>query len=150
MDNWAKIKGHNNKTHLSIKITSLNVRGLRNTLKRNRVLRHMKDNYPGILFLQETYAVQNDELLWKKQWHREIRMSHSTNHSKRVPILIPQDIDFTINDLDIDTKGCYIIANGSYAGKDLCLMNYYAPTKSDAAQQLAYLDILILNINELP
>jgi hypothetical protein len=56
MDNKAKIggqkKNHTNKA--SIKISSFNVRGLRNVTKRDRVLRHMKDNYPGILFLQET------------------------------------------------------------------------------------------------
>ena len=51
------------KESASIKITSFNVRGMRNETKRARVLRHMRDNYPGILFLQETYSMQGDEKL---------------------------------------------------------------------------------------
>jgi exonuclease III len=75
-------------------------------------------------------------------------MSHGTNHSKGVAILIPQNIEYEIQNTDIDPNGRYIILNGKFSGKNLTLMNYYAPTKSDATSQLQYLDILIPKISE--
>ena len=88
MDHNRKTRG-NKENRPSIMITSLNVRGLRNKTKQNRVLRHMKDNYPGILFFQETYTVNGDEVWWKNHWKGQFYISHGTNHSKGVIIQIP-------------------------------------------------------------
>jgi exonuclease III len=70
------IKGSVNQTLKSIRITSFNARGLKNAIKRDRVLHLLRNKYPGILFLQETYTTQNDECIWKKQWDGDIFMSH--------------------------------------------------------------------------
>ena len=76
-----KVKwGKDDKLPKSMSITSFNVRGLKNNTKRQRVLQYLKDKHPGILFLQETYTTQGDELIWKKQWKGDILMSHGTNH----------------------------------------------------------------------
>ena len=133
---------------MSIMITSFNVRGLRNDNKRARVLWHMKDNYPCILFLQETYTTQNDETLWKNNWNGQIYMSHGTNHSKGVAILIPEDIETDIKNIDIDQEGRCIIVNGKFGGRDLTLMNLYAPTKNDINNQMNFISKLIPKINE--
>jgi endonuclease/exonuclease/phosphatase family metal-dependent hydrolase len=134
-------------TMQNILITSFNVRGLRNETKRARVLRHMKDNYPGILFLQETYSLEGDEQIWSKIWKGDIYMSHGTNHSKGVAILIPDYIQTEIKNVEIDQHGRYIILNGRFGDKDLTLINYYAPTKNDSSEQMRYLDQLIPKIN---
>jgi exonuclease III len=137
-----------NENRPSIKITSLNIRGLRNEIKRNRVLRHLKDNYPGILFLQETYTVEGDEKWWKCNWKGEFFMSHGTNHSKGVAILIPDSIQTEIKKIEIDPKGRYVIVNGKFGGRELTLLNCYAPTKNNSAKQLSFLDELLPKINE--
>jgi hypothetical protein len=51
-----------------------------------------------------------------------------------------------INKVEIDQFGRYIILNGTFGGKDLTLINYYAPTKNDSNEQMRYLDILLTKI----
>ena len=80
----------------SIKVTSFNVTGLKYKVKRHRVLNYLKYRHPGILFLQETYTTFGDELIWKTKWKGDIFMSHGTNHSKGVAILIPDKIEYRI------------------------------------------------------
>jgi exonuclease III len=143
MDNTPN-RGKTNKKQLkSIRITSFNVRGLKNNIKRQRVLSYLKDKHPGILFLQETYTNEGDDLIWKKQWKGEIYMSHGTNHSKGVAILIPQEIDFTTTNSIYDPEGRYILLNGTFAGKEMTLLNCYAPTSTDVNLQKNYLNKIL-------
>ena len=112
----------------SIRITSFNVRGLKNNIKRHRVLNFLSSKFPGILFLQETYTTEGDKQIWEKTYKGEIIMSHGTNHSKGVAILIPEHTDYKIDTTITDTNGRYIFIDGNINGKRLCLLNCYAPT----------------------
>jgi exonuclease III len=132
----------------SIKITSFNVRGLKNKVKRHRVLNYLKSKHPGIIFLQETYSTIGDELIWKNDWKGEIFLSHGTNHSKGVAILITDKIEYCIANTVIDPLGRYILINGTFGGKDMSLLNYYAPTGNDKKGQLQYFDQIIPLISE--
>ena len=93
--------------------------------------------------------MQGDKNLWKKIWKGDIIMSHGTTHSKGVAILIPDNIEATINSTEIDPNRRYIVLCGKFGGKELNLINYYAPTKNDAKKQLEYLEIIIPKINDL-
>jgi hypothetical protein len=138
-----------NETELkSIKITSFNARGLKNKVKRQRVLNFLKSRHPGILFLQETYSTSGDEIIWKTEWKGEIIMSHGTNHSKGVAILIPEQVDYSITNTEVDPQGRYILIKGSFGGKHMSLLNYYAPTGNDKKEQLRYFDTLLPIISE--
>jgi exonuclease III len=132
----------------SIKITSFNTRGLKGKVKRQRVLNYLKTKHPGILLLQETHTTTGDEKLWKNEWKGDIFMSHGTSHSKGVAILIPHTVDFQITDTEIDNDGRYILLNGTFGGKRMSLINYYAPTCTDKKEQLRYFDKIIPLINE--
>ena len=46
-------------------VFSLNVRGIRDQIKRRSVFSFLKDQKAYIDFLQETYSEPNDEKLWK-------------------------------------------------------------------------------------
>ena len=62
-------------------ILSLNVRGIRDQLKRRSIFAYLKDHSPKIIFLQETYSEPSDEMIWKSEWGGEIfffRMGLST------------------------------------------------------------------------
>ena len=49
----------------SCKIISLNVRGIRNSIKRSSIFTYLRDQKAVFYFLQETYSEPGDELFWK-------------------------------------------------------------------------------------
>ena len=130
----------------SIKVTSFNVRGLINKVNGHRV--DLKTRHPGIIFLQETYSTLGDEIIWKTEWKGDIFMSHGTNHSKGVAILIPDKIEYSITNTELDPQGRYILINGIFNGKHMSLLNYYGPTGNDQKEQLRYFDKIIPLISE--
>jgi len=52
----------------SLKILSLNVRGLRNTVKRKNLFRHFKENKYDIVCIQESHVTKCVVELWKREW----------------------------------------------------------------------------------
>ena len=67
---------------------TLNVRGLKNRLKRKSILSYLKDQNCHFYFLQETFSEPKDEQVWKKEWRGDVFFSHGSNHSKGVCILV--------------------------------------------------------------
>jgi endonuclease/exonuclease/phosphatase (EEP) superfamily protein YafD len=150
----AKTKNHedrynnNNPTCRSIKITSFNVRGLRNKVKRQRVFNLLKTKHNGIIYLQETHTQPGDETVWKKEWHGEVYLSHGTTSARGVTILIAGNINTNVTSLEIDPNGRYILADGTYDETEMALLNYYAPTKTNAQEQInAFEEIRPLIVN---
>ena len=83
-------------------ILSLNVRGIRDQVKRRSIFQYLKDHNSKIYFLQETYSQPEDEIIWKNEWGGEICFSHGTKHSKGVNILlhltVQNKIDYSFSD----------------------------------------------------
>ena len=76
-----------NFTFNSLKIISLNVRGLRNNIKRKAVFLYTRKTNANIIFLQETHSCENDNKFWKAQWGDQAHFCHASNHSAGVAIL---------------------------------------------------------------
>ena len=74
---------------LQMKISplSLNVRGLRNQVKRRSNFIFLKDQNCDIFFLQETFLEPKDESIWKSEWGGAMFFSHWSTHSKGLSIL---------------------------------------------------------------
>ena len=53
---------------MKISLLSLNVRGLRNRVKRRSVFSFLKDQSCDIFLLQETFSEPKEELIWKSEW----------------------------------------------------------------------------------
>ena len=53
-------------------ILSLNVRGIRDQLKRRSIFAYLNDHSQKIIFLQETYSEPSDKMIWKREWGGEI------------------------------------------------------------------------------
>ena len=51
----------------NLQIVSLNVRGLQNKKKRNRIIQYFKMKKFGVILLQETYSTLQDENKWKNE-----------------------------------------------------------------------------------
>lgn len=72
----------------SFSVVSLNVRGLRDAVKRKAVFLFCKSSESDIILLQETHSCEMDVKFWKNQWGNTIYCSHGSNHSAGVLILL--------------------------------------------------------------
>ena len=128
---------------------SLNVRGLRNRLKRNSIFSFLKDKNCQFYFLQEIYSVPDDENTWSSEWGGDIFFSHGSTHSRGVCILINPSFSYTVESLNRDQNGRIISINLSSGSANISLCNIYAP--NDLQQQLAFLvhlnNFLITNVD---
>mgnify|MGYP001556512402 CR=1 FL=1 len=129
-----------------ISIFSLNIRGLRDRLKRLELFRWLKRYYKAekaFVLLQETHSIKDDETTWKREWGSEIVFSHGCSNARGVAILFPQ-MDTSISTVetwnDADGRICYIKIQ--IVDDILNIINVYAPTKSKHKLQLDFLNEL--------
>ena len=131
-------------------VISLNVRGLRDTVKRRSIFSYLKDQDVNFYFLQETFSKGSDETVWRNEWGGEIYFSHGTSQSKGVCILInrvvKEKVTFTFSDAD----GRIILINLTYNGLKLSFCNIYGP--NDHTQQVSFiqeLNCLLIDKSEI-
>ena len=72
----------------SLSILSLNVRGMRDTVKRKALFLFCKRSEADIVMLQETHSFELDVKFWRSQWGNTIHYSHGSNNSAGVAILL--------------------------------------------------------------
>ena len=71
----------------SFKVVSINCNGLRSKLKRRSLFQFLKKQKFHIICLQETFILESDLEVWKKEWNSTIHYVPGTNHSKGQVIL---------------------------------------------------------------
>ena len=71
----------------NLNVGSLNVRGLQNKNKRNRIFQYFKIKKYDIVLLEETYSTLEDENKWKKELAGPAFFSSPSNHKYGVAIL---------------------------------------------------------------
>jgi exonuclease III len=122
---------------------SLNVRGLRDKNKQNKMFNFLKTNYNGILYLQEVHIVETDD---KQGWYsacgEHVYFSYGNAHSKGTVTIIPQHIKCEIDEIKTDPNGRYVLIDGKFDEQDMSLLNYYGPTQDKVKEQLDYIDTL--------
>ena len=114
------------QTSVKLDILSLNVRGIRDQIKRRSIFSFLKDFKANIYFLQETYSDLKDEIIWKNEWEGEIFFSHGTNHSKGVCILINPAIHCQVDYCYSNESGRIVLITITFGSKKLSLCNIYA------------------------
>ena len=65
-------------------LMSLNVRGIRDAVKRKAMFLFCKISEADLILLQETHSSE----FWKGQWGNGIYCSHGTNHSAGVSVFL--------------------------------------------------------------
>ena len=109
------------------KILSLNVRGLKNRLKRRSVFKYLKDQNCLFYCLQETYSEPKDELIWRNEWRGGIFFSHGSNHQKGVCILLNPASKLAIEECHMDNEGRIVAVNVVLNNLRFSICNIYAP-----------------------
>ncbi len=82
---------------MDIKICSLNVNGLGDRHKREKVFSWLKQNNFSICFLQELHCTKASLDNWKKQWRDEIFLSGNSSNSTGIGIFYKFKSSIRIN-----------------------------------------------------
>ena len=110
-----------------LSIIALNVNGLNDPTKRQRLAEWIQKQDPYICCLQETHLKTRDTCRLKvKGWKK---MFHANGDQKKVEvaILISDKIDFEIKAVKRDKEGHYIMIKGSIQEENITIINIYAP-----------------------
>ena len=82
--------------NLKCSVLSLNVKGLRNSLKRQKIFHWLQqhNSLNSITFLQETHSDRKTEKSWKNYCNGDLYFSHGTTNSCGVLTLVGKNVDF--------------------------------------------------------
>ncbi|KAL9961456.1 hypothetical protein ACROYT_G030398 [Oculina patagonica] len=117
----------------SLKLLSLNVRGLSNFRKRRAIFTWCRKQKADLIFLQETHSTENDECKWKKEWGSEIIFSHGSSNARGVAVLIKSGLDIVIQHELLKSNGRSIVLKVRIKDKNYLLVNLYGPNKDAEA-----------------
>ena len=110
---------------MDCRMYSLNVKGIRERDKRERIFSWCKDKGADIVFLQETFSTRDVEDRWSSMWEGSCYFSHGSNHSKGVLVLISPRVDIEVLEVFQDNEGRYIFIDCKIQGIRLVLGNVY-------------------------
>ena len=117
----------------SLKLLSLNVRGLSNFRKRRAIFTWCRKQKADIIFLQETHSKEITENQWKKEWGSYINFSHGSVNARGVAVLFRNGIDVTIQHELRDAYGRMLLLRALINDKSYTLVNVYGPNKDTEA-----------------
>lgn len=113
-------------------IISLNVNGLGNPIKRNKVIAKLRKAKPSVVFLQETHLSKKEHEKFKKLGYVNSFYSSCKNSRRRgVITLLPNFVNFELIKEEVDREGRYVIVKGRIDSVLVSLINVYAPPESD-------------------
>ena len=112
----------------SLKIFSINVRGIKNKLKRISLFKYLKGQKFDIICLQETHATVQDLECWRKQWGGTCYFNPGTAKSKGEAILISNNFSGETILLDQFERG--IVISVKCEDTEIALANIYSPNSS--------------------
>ena len=104
---------------------SFNVRGIRDYKKRRKLFCYFHKHNFDFILLQETHSNVLDCTIWSAEWGGKLFLSHGTNASRGVPILIKAVLTLNVINTYIDCEGRYIILNIDIEGTTLDIVNVY-------------------------
>ena len=120
---------------MSINIIFLNVRGLKDTIKRRSIFNYYR-KCANVICLQETHSESVMEGIWKSEWGGKIFFSHGLSNSRGVCILIGNELPYQVVQSLSDSEGRLVIVELECIDnpcKRLTICNLYGPNKDSPA-----------------
>ena len=117
----------NNNINDSIKICSLNCRGLNDKVKRRDVLKYIRKKKFSIYCLQDVHWEKKWENMVRSEWGYETFVAGNTTNSRGVAILMNNNFDFKIRNVQRDEGGNWIILDIAMLSMDLTICCLYGP-----------------------
>ena len=87
-----------------LKILSLNVKGLRNDVKRRAIFNYCRKR-ADIICLQETHATAENEVFWQHEWRGKTIYSNGDSNARGVCIMFKAENDYNISEIRRDNTG---------------------------------------------
>ena len=116
---------------MSFKICSLNVRGLGNKQKREKVFEWLRSQNYSICFLQETHADSAQTTILKQEWGSDIYVSGNSTNSEGVSILLGSRLNYNFVSYTEIVTGRLQALHLNIENKDIVFINIYGPNKDD-------------------
>lgn len=111
-----------------IKIISLNVNGIAEKTKRERIFDYLKTLNADIYCLQETHSATNDDAnKWAGEWGGKAVWSHGSHRSRGTAVLFHPKHQIDIDEQNLDNEGRIVALNVKVENKELNIINIYAP-----------------------
>ena len=117
---------------MSIRIISLNVRGLRDGIKRRMIFNFYRTR-TDILCLQETHSDRETEKLWTSEWGGDAFYSHGTTNSCGVAILTPKGFQKSVYEQMSSKTGRFLNINFWLNEQKVSLIAIYGPNTDDSS-----------------
>ena len=115
----------------SLRISTLNVRGLRQQKKRRQIFAFLHKQKRDIFCIQETHSIREDEKFWVNEWGGKIFFNHGTTVSRGVCFLFNPALSFSIQNSWVCNKGRLIILDILYSHRNFTLVCLYGPNHDD-------------------
>lgn len=126
-----------------IKITSFNVNGVHNPIKRGKILSKLKKEKTHIALLQETHLNATEHAkLGRLGFKHVFSSSHVSGNKRGVAILIRSTVNYEHILDKKDKDGRYVLIKGKMDGSLVTLLNVYAPPNSDWSFYKRMFDIM--------
>ena len=108
----------------SLKITSLNVRGINGEQKRKDMSDYLEKLNSNIYFLQDIHCNKEQESIFKKDWEGKMCIAPGTSNSRGTAILFRNNFEFSVNDSKIDQQGNYIALKVNMVNTEVTLNKF--------------------------
>ena len=126
-----------------------NVKGLQSSKKRLKFIEYLKNKLEsnGVLFLQETHSISNNENAWTDDFNGQVFFSHGTPNSRGVLTAYLGSKSFVVKNKGNDVAGRILILGTSIDGTDYILVNIY--NANTETEQIKVFDNLHLLLDSL-
>lgn len=109
----------------SLRIISINARGLKNKLKRKTIFDYIKACKIDIACIQEAHISSHDAPIWERQWGGKFFWKEGTNHSKGEIIMVSKHLQANFEVLKCEDRILVLLVKTN--SFDFILINIYAP-----------------------
>ena len=115
----------------TLKIISLNCRGLANDFKRRDTLNFLREKKPDIILLQDIHIGENNANRIILEWGFEGFISPGSSRSRGVAILFNNTFSYKINQVKKCPDGNYVLAKVSFLNRTVAVGSIYGPNEDN-------------------
>ncbi len=117
---------------MDIKLCSLNVNGLGNKCKREKIFSWIKQNNFSICFMQELHCTLENNGQWEKQWGNDLFLSGNSSNSTGIGIFLNLNCPYDVIEHNEIIQGrLQLLKINLLNNTTLTLINIYGPNNDD-------------------
>ena len=121
----------------TLRLFSVNVRGLRSKLKRKSVFSFFRERKYDIICLQEIYITKDVSDGWVKEWGGKLIFNDFTSHCFGQVILLSKGVFKDVNIVYHSKR--ILIAKIEIVSNQIAVVNVYAPARSQEKMFVVFL-----------